>query len=90
MRYDEPFTPPDKNTGTNAYANESIRRIDGASFYTLVTGVEDALEQVFRTLPQVIMDCKPSVDMRNIAEAELFFKEAFTLKPQGTSRRTRS
>ena len=43
VRYDVPFTPSDKKTSSKCASNELIRRIDGASFYSLVTGHENAL-----------------------------------------------
>ena len=36
--YDQPFTPSDNRTHTTRNANENIRRIDGLSWYTLVSG----------------------------------------------------
>jgi len=50
-RYDLPFTPSDNTTGTRKPADELIRRIDGASFYALATGHDDALRQLFHALP---------------------------------------
>ncbi|MEQ9166262.1 MAG: Eco47II family restriction endonuclease [Fulvivirga sp.] len=55
-RFDLPFVPSDKQTGTKLPKNEKIRVIDGASFYSLVTGVDNALEQLFSILPTVIED----------------------------------
>ncbi|OYY74714.1 MAG: hypothetical protein B7Y40_03835 [Gammaproteobacteria bacterium 28-57-27] len=51
-RYNQPFTPSDNTTGTRKPSDELIRRIDGASFYALVTGQDDALEQLFHALPK--------------------------------------
>jgi len=53
-RYNKPFTPPDKKTGGHSAVNDKIRVIDGASFYELVTGQPDALEQLYQVLPKVI------------------------------------
>jgi hypothetical protein len=55
-RYDELFTPPDNEKKEKRPKNEYIRRIDGYSFYALVTDVPDALEQVYQALPRVISD----------------------------------
>ena len=52
--YDIPFTPSDKERGKPCPENQNIRKIEGASFYHLVTGIEDALEQLFLALPKVI------------------------------------
>lgn len=56
-RYDRVFTPPDKTTGEQRAANDRIRQIDGASFYALATGVDDALSQLFGALPDAIEAC---------------------------------
>jgi len=54
--YDKPFTPPDNITHTRRASNEKIRVIDGKSFYALVSGVPDAIEQLYFVLPKVISD----------------------------------
>lgn len=56
QRYDEVFTPPDNLSSQRRPSNENIRRIDGYSFYTLVTDIPDALQQVYEALPRVIGD----------------------------------
>lgn len=53
-RYNDVFTPPDNLSGQSRPSNERIRRVDGYSFYALVTDVPDALEQVYQALPRVI------------------------------------
>ncbi|CAH8182079.1 Eco47II family restriction endonuclease [Vibrio aestuarianus] len=54
LRYDEPFTPSDKEKGESCASNELIRVIDGASFYSLVTGRDNALQELHSVLPDVI------------------------------------
>lgn len=54
QRFDKPFTPSDKETGSKCPTNEKIRIIDGASFYSLVTGNEHALKNLYNALPSVI------------------------------------
>jgi hypothetical protein len=56
-RYDKLFAPSDKEKEEKCSANEKIREIDGASFYSLVTGSEKALEDLFDVLPEVIHEC---------------------------------
>jgi hypothetical protein len=56
-RFNKPFTPSDKDKGEKCPLNEHIREIDGASFYSLVTGYENALEELFDVLPEVIKVC---------------------------------
>lgn len=53
-RYNQPYTPSDRGTGSKCHSNELIRQIDGYSFYALASGVPDALEQLFLALPDVI------------------------------------
>jgi hypothetical protein len=55
-RFNKLFTPSDKQTGTKLPENENIRMVDGASFYAMVTGVDNALEQLYDCLPKVIKD----------------------------------
>lgn len=55
-RYNKPFTPSDKEKGQKCPENILVREIDGASFYTLVTGEVDALENLFDVLPEVIFE----------------------------------
>ena len=54
IRFDKEFTPSDKEKGARCFTNPKIRMIDGASFYALVSGVDNALEQFYKVLPQVI------------------------------------
>ncbi|MEQ9288674.1 MAG: Eco47II family restriction endonuclease [Cyclobacteriaceae bacterium] len=70
-RFDRAFAPSDKETGSKLPENEKIRIIDGASFYGMVTGVDNALEQLFDVLPTVIKEA---------AGATLSEKEAKKLK----------
>ncbi|HPR32569.1 MAG TPA: Eco47II family restriction endonuclease [Prolixibacteraceae bacterium] len=56
-RYNIPFTPSDKEKGEKCPKNENIRAIDGASFYSLATGSDTALEDLFDVLPDVINEC---------------------------------
>ena len=78
IRYNKPFTPSDKEKGEKCPVNEHIREIDGASFYHLVTGEENALKNLFNVLPEVVAACskgkfKPG-DKRQLKD---FFERAF-------------
>ncbi len=53
-RFDTTFEPSDKDKGMKCPKNELIRITDGATFYSMVTGVDNALEELFDCLPQVI------------------------------------
>jgi hypothetical protein len=53
--YDKPFVPSDNTKeGERSVAREDIRLIDGRSFYKIVTGEEDALAQLYNSLPEMI------------------------------------
>lgn len=52
--YDKEFTPSDKKTSTTRPFNPDIRVIDGKSFYALVTGEDDALEQLYNEFPVLV------------------------------------
>ncbi|WP_045402070.1 Eco47II family restriction endonuclease [Vibrio campbellii] len=62
IRYNEPFTPSDKEKGEACTPNELIRVIDGASFYELVTGRKDALKELHEVLPHVIEKAYKNLD----------------------------
>lgn len=51
---DKAFTPSDKEKGAKCPENEKIRIIDGASFYSLVTGDNNAIVDFYTELPKVI------------------------------------
>ncbi len=48
------FEPSDKDKGAKCPKNEQVRIIDGASFYSLVTGDENAIFNFYSVLPEVI------------------------------------
>jgi hypothetical protein len=80
IRFNEKFTPPNKATGSRCTENDLIRKIDGSSFYAMVTGEVNALSQVFDTLPDVIETiCQSTTgykfDDRTFAKS--FFNAAF-------------
>ena len=78
--FNECFTPSNSSTGTKCSENPLVRRIDGISFYALVTGVDDALKQMFMALPRVICDIKPDyrLSSENWSFVENFFSRAFS------------
>jgi len=78
-RYNKPFTPSDKGKGAKCPLNENIREIDGASFYSLVTGDDNALESLFDTLPDVIYECSEGkYEIRDRNKLKAFFSSAFS------------
>jgi hypothetical protein len=77
-RYNKPFTPSDKDIGEKCPLNEHIREIDGASFYSLVTDSESALEDLFDVLPEVIKVCSGGkYQVKDKAKLKDFFNLAF-------------
>jgi len=53
-RYNDLFTPSDPDKGAKCAENEKIRIIDGASFYSMATGVDTSLNDLHDVLPEVI------------------------------------
>ena len=52
--FDDCFEPSDKDKGAKCPRNENIRIIDGASFYSMVTGNKNAISEFYAVLPTVI------------------------------------
>ncbi|MFA5518906.1 MAG: Eco47II family restriction endonuclease [Spirochaetota bacterium] len=77
-RYNKLFTPSNKEKGEKCQLNESIRMIDGASFYSLVTGRPDALEELFNHLPSIIEKLSGKALLKkDKSKLDIFFKQAF-------------
>lgn len=53
-RYNVPFTPSDNILKKRKQTREDIRKIDGFSFYDLVTGMEGSLKMLYTVIPQVM------------------------------------
>jgi Eco47II restriction endonuclease len=77
-RFDREFVPSDKEKGSKCAANEKIREIDGASFYSLVTEEQNALEDLFDILPSVISKITGKTDL-NKDKLKAFFNQAYTI-----------
>ena len=71
-RFNKPFTPSDKEKGQKCTSNDAIRYIDGASFYSLVTGEHNALEKLFDTLPLIISSITGNTLIDNTDVKKLF------------------
>ncbi len=77
-RFNKVFTPSDKSKGAKCPANEKVREIDGASFYDLVTGEKNALDQMYNALPAVIEKCTSGeYKIQDIDKLNIFFNSAF-------------
>lgn len=78
QKYNIAFTPSDKQTKTIKPANELIRKIDGQSFYELVTGIPNALEQIYEALPAVITNLSGyTFAPEELVRMRIYFKKAF-------------
>lgn len=53
------------------YEHPRVRVISGDRFYALVTGIDNAFEQLCKVIPQVLNDYVASLDMAHHNEAEL-------------------
>ncbi len=69
--YNEVFTPTDnKKGGQKKAAREDIRRIDGKSFYNIVSGREDCIEYIYNLLPKIIYECLASNGIKSKSNIE--------------------
>jgi hypothetical protein len=72
IRYDIPFVPSDASEGQKTPTNELIRKIDGMSFYELVTGDTNALSDLYNVLPTVVKKIEPDADLDSVKLRALF------------------
>ena len=78
IRFNKEFTPSDKEKGDKCSLNTKIREIDGPSFYELVTGESNALENLYDILPKVIYECSNGqFEVKNMDNLKYFFYQAF-------------
>ncbi|WP_298776291.1 Eco47II family restriction endonuclease [uncultured Shewanella sp.] len=83
VRFNECFQPSDKEKGLKCQPLDSIRIIDGASFYSLVTGRNDALLELYNALPLIIENIyrseykQPTFSLPNKQEFKQYFNDAF-------------
>jgi len=76
QRYNHLFTPSDKDKGEKCPPNDLIREIDGASFYSLVTGSDTALEDLFNVLTELVFE-KSSPKTATMEKLKNFFRIAY-------------
>lgn len=78
IRFNTEFMPSDKEKGEKCRLNKNIREIDGASFYSLVTGEFLALENLYYILPDVISKCSNgNLKVTSKKKLKKFFNQAF-------------
>jgi len=76
--YNIEFTPSDNKTKTIRHVNPKIRKIDGKSFYELVTGDPDALNDLYDALPTVIQKVSgKTISVAELAIMKSYFQKAF-------------
>ncbi len=76
-QYNTPFVTSDKHTGAQVVSNQLIRKIDGASFYTLVTGEQNALKDLFVILADVIASITSKPNLLNSQQLNILFQNAY-------------
>jgi len=77
--YDETFTPSDNQTSSRLVEREDIRRIDGRTFYALLTGNENALDELYDYLPRIVSEIieeeySVTLDSSKVTDSKLFTK----------------
>ncbi len=55
-QFNQPFTPSDNKTKMKRPKNEKIRNADGATFYQIATGQENAIADLYHILPYILSD----------------------------------
>ncbi|AZM97801.1 Eco47II family restriction endonuclease [Vreelandella venusta] len=75
--YNEPFTPSDNQTGTRLPLREDIRKIDGRSFYEILTGQPYAIDELYKELPSLVAEIinenfETSLDSRKVSSSDSF------------------
>jgi len=77
VRYNKQFTPSDNVTKLNRKGRDDIRIIDGYSFYSLLTGDENAL---FKIHQFVIKKLSETMNLESIYKFEELFNKAYVKK----------
>ncbi|ELA7289351.1 TPA: Eco47II family restriction endonuclease [Vibrio parahaemolyticus] len=83
--YNKPFTPSDNKTKQNRSANTAIRQIDGRSFYSLLTGCDDAIDELYKELPGIVAEIlneefNAGLDAKSVTDSDAFnfnFRKAY-------------
>jgi hypothetical protein len=75
----KPFTPSDNKNGKKPPEDNAIMEIDGKRFYTLVTGSETALEDLFNAIPKIVAanHCHLKIDGASITFVKKLFDDAY-------------
>jgi hypothetical protein len=70
--YNKPFTPSDNETKTRRSENNSIRVIDGKSFYDLATGFNNSLKMLYDAIPEVVSSLSNSEQSFDLTKDPVF------------------
>ncbi|CAI3949851.1 unnamed protein product [Commensalibacter communis] len=76
-RFNECFIPSNNKTGDHPPRNELIRRIDGASFYELVTNDKQALAKIYNVIPIAIQRLYPNLTKIDTTQVKRYFTRAY-------------
>ncbi|MBQ7287788.1 MAG: Eco47II family restriction endonuclease [Candidatus Gastranaerophilales bacterium] len=79
-KYCKPFTPSDNTTHEKRPEHPRIKVIDGESFYTLATGSETALVDLYRVLPKIVCEIV-GYDIKMDEMYSILFEKAYNIKP---------
>jgi Eco47II restriction endonuclease len=77
QRFNRPFTPSDPASGQRKQTKDNVREIDGCSFYKIATGYDDALLQIFESLPKILTKMTNKTLNSQHQKTLAFFKKAF-------------
>lgn len=77
-RYNKPLVTSDNTSGQKTHVDELIRRVDGATFYEIVTGDVDGLQKVFETIPLGLAAIGVHVDSEKTRLAQEYFNNAIS------------
>ena len=78
QRHNEMFVTSNNETGRSTTSNELVRYIDGASFYELVTGEENAIFDLYNAVIDVIKGYDYDVD--ELSHVEQYLNKALNKK----------
>ncbi|MFT6835725.1 MAG: hypothetical protein ACJA0H_001765 [Francisellaceae bacterium] len=77
--YNHPFTPSDNQTKSKLPERKDIKVIDGKSFYSLLTGNDEALCELYKNLPAIVSEIieerfKVRLSTSKVVDSEQFNK----------------
>ncbi len=73
-QFNEEFTPPDNTTKTNRPSRKDIRKIDGRSFYEILTGDKDA---IFKMYDKIVEILKKNYNLKNSENFHVLLDKAY-------------